>query len=58
MLMFQGKSSEAGVSSFQALSIVLSGLVATAIAFGDLVQIVGFGLWSLLEYPRHLLRLS
>lgn len=41
-LMFQGKSSEAGVSSFQALSIALSGRVgtgniagvATAIAFG------------------------
>ncbi len=42
MLMFQGKSSEAGVSSFQALSLALSGRVgtgniagvATAIAFG------------------------
>lgn len=42
LLMFQGKSSEAGVSSFQALSIALSGRVgtgniagvATAIAFG------------------------
>lgn len=40
--MFHGKSSEAGVSSFQALSIALSGRVgtgnipgvATAIAFG------------------------
>ncbi len=42
LLMFKGKSSEAGVSSFQALSIALSGRVgtgniagtATAIAFG------------------------
>lgn len=42
LLMFQGKSSEAGVSSFQALSIALSGRVGTgniagvaiAIAFG------------------------
>ncbi|TRZ39701.1 alanine:cation symporter family protein [Niallia circulans] len=42
VLMFQGKSSDAGVSSFQALSIALSGRVgtgniagvATAIAFG------------------------
>ncbi|MCD7036445.1 alanine:cation symporter family protein [Metabacillus sp. GX 13764] len=42
LLMFQGKSSEAGVSSFQALAIALSGRVgtgniagvATAIAFG------------------------
>jgi len=41
MLMFQGKSSEAGVSSSQALSLALSGRVgtgniagvATAIAF-------------------------
>ena len=41
-LMFQGKSSDAGVSSFQALAIALSGRVgtgniagvATAIAFG------------------------
>ncbi|MFP3416479.1 alanine:cation symporter family protein, partial [Bacillus sp. SIMBA_074] len=29
VLMFQGKSSEAGVSSFQALSIALSGRVGT-----------------------------
>ncbi|MFP7736429.1 alanine/glycine:cation symporter family protein [Priestia aryabhattai] len=52
-LMFQGKSSEAGVSSFQALSIALSGRVgtgniagvATAIAFGGPGAI--FWMWAI-----------
>ncbi|QTL52657.1 alanine/glycine:cation symporter family protein [Priestia aryabhattai] len=52
-LMFQGKSSEAGVSSFQALSIALSGRVgtgniagvATAIAFGGPGAI--FWMWTI-----------
>ncbi|WP_044640033.1 alanine/glycine:cation symporter family protein [Risungbinella massiliensis] len=53
MLMFQGKSSEAGVSSFQALSIALSGRVgtgniagvATAIAFGGPGAV--FWMWTI-----------
>ncbi|PLT33946.1 sodium:alanine symporter family protein [Bacillus sp. V5-8f] len=53
MLMFQGKSSEAGVSSFQALSIALSGRVgtgniagvATAIAFGGPGAV--FWMWAI-----------
>ncbi|MTH55295.1 amino acid carrier protein [Bacillus mangrovi] len=53
MLMFKGKSSEAGVSSFQALSIALSGRVgtgniagvATAIAFGGPGAI--FWMWAI-----------
>ncbi|PLT29723.1 alanine/glycine:cation symporter family protein [Peribacillus deserti] len=52
-LMFQGKSSEAGVSSFQALSIALSGRVgtgniagvATAIAFGGPGAV--FWMWTI-----------
>lgn len=52
-LMFQGKSSEAGVSSFQALSIALSGRVgtgniagvATAIAFGGPGAV--FWMWAI-----------
>ncbi len=51
--MFKGKSSEAGVSSFQALSIALSGRVgtgniagvATAIAFGGPGAV--FWMWRL-----------
>jgi AGCS family alanine or glycine:cation symporter len=53
LLMFQGKSSEAGVSSFQALSIALSGRVgtgniagvATAIAFGGPGAV--FWMWAI-----------
>ncbi|MBY0123006.1 sodium:alanine symporter family protein [Bacillus sp. S/N-304-OC-R1] len=53
MLMFQGKSSEAGVSSFQALSIALSGRVgtgniagtATAIAMGGPGAV--FWMWAM-----------
>jgi AGCS family alanine or glycine:cation symporter len=53
VLMFQGKSSEAGVSSFQALSIALSGRVgtgniagvATAIAFGGPGAV--FWMWAI-----------
>ncbi|YCI76629.1 alanine:cation symporter family protein [Bacillus sp. R1-10] len=53
ILMFQGKSSEAGVSSFQALSIALSGRVgtgniagvATAIAFGGPGAV--FWMWAI-----------
>ncbi|WP_338779593.1 alanine/glycine:cation symporter family protein [Metabacillus sp. FJAT-52054] len=53
MLMFQGKSSDAGVSSFQALSIALSGRVgtgniagvATAIAFGGPGAV--FWMWAI-----------
>jgi len=53
MLMFQGKSSEAGVSSFQALSIALSGRVgtgniagtATAIAMGGPGAV--FWMWAI-----------
>ncbi|WP_043934407.1 alanine/glycine:cation symporter family protein [Bacillus sp. EB01] len=53
ILMFQGKSSEAGVSSFQALSIALSGRVgtgniagvATAIAFGGPGAV--FWMWAM-----------
>ena len=53
MLMFQGKSSEAGVSSFQALAIALSGRVgtgniagtATAIAFGGPGAV--FWMWTI-----------
>jgi alanine or glycine:cation symporter, AGCS family len=52
-LMFQGKSSEAGVSSFQALAIALSGRVgtgniagtATAIAFGGPGAV--FWMWTI-----------
>jgi AGCS family alanine or glycine:cation symporter len=52
-LMFQGKSSEAGVSSFQALSLALSGRVgtgniagtATAIAFGGPGAV--FWMWAI-----------
>ncbi|MGE7767723.1 alanine/glycine:cation symporter family protein [Peribacillus sp. NPDC096540] len=52
-LLFQGKSSEAGVSSFQALSIALSGRVgtgniagvATAIAFGGPGAV--FWMWTI-----------
>ncbi|WP_299088898.1 sodium:alanine symporter family protein [uncultured Metabacillus sp.] len=52
-LMFQGKSSEAGVSSFQALSMALSGRVgtgniagvATAIAFGGPGAV--FWMWAI-----------
>ncbi|MGP1909644.1 alanine/glycine:cation symporter family protein [Metabacillus sp. JX24] len=42
MLMFQGKSSEAGVSSFQALSIALSGRVGTGNIAG-VATAIGFG---------------
>ncbi|WP_409273556.1 alanine/glycine:cation symporter family protein [Neobacillus sp. SCS-31] len=53
MLMFQGKSSDAGVSSFQALSLALSGRVgtgniagtATAIAFGGPGAV--FWMWAI-----------
>ncbi len=53
MLMFQGKSSEAGVSSFQALAVALSGRVgtgniagtATAIAFGGPGAV--FWMWAI-----------
>ncbi|MBT2603259.1 alanine:cation symporter family protein [Bacillus sp. ISL-53] len=53
LLMFQGRSSEAGVSSFQALSIALSGRVgtgniagvATAIAFGGPGAV--FWMWAI-----------
>ncbi|MGG4267743.1 alanine/glycine:cation symporter family protein [Peribacillus simplex] len=53
VLMFRGKSSEAGVSSFQALSIALSGRVgtgniagvATAIAFGGPGAV--FWMWAI-----------
>ncbi|MBK4203865.1 alanine:cation symporter family protein [Bacillus subtilis] len=53
VLMFKGKSSEAGVSSFQALSIALSGRVgtgniagvATAIAFGGPGAV--FWMWAI-----------
>lgn len=53
MLMFQGKSSESGVSSFQALSIALSGRVgtgniagtATAIAMGGPGAV--FWMWAM-----------
>ncbi|MFC8559705.1 alanine/glycine:cation symporter family protein [Peribacillus frigoritolerans] len=53
LLMFQGKSSEAGISSFQALSIALSGRVgtgniagvATAIAFGGPGAV--FWMWAI-----------
>lgn len=41
-LMFQGKSSEAGVSSFQALSIALSGRVGTGNIAG-VATAIGFG---------------
>ncbi|MGM0923889.1 MAG: alanine/glycine:cation symporter family protein [Bacillota bacterium] len=42
LLMFQGKSSEAGVSSFQALSIALSGRVGTGNIAG-VATAIGFG---------------
>lgn len=51
VLMFKGEKSEKGISSFQAMSIALSGRVgtgniagtATAIAMGDLVLFFGCG---------------
>jgi alanine or glycine:cation symporter, AGCS family len=61
--MFKGKSSDAGVSSFQALSLTLSGRVgtgniagvATSIAFGGLEPFFGCGLWPYLGQPLLLL---
>jgi Na+/alanine symporter len=61
-LLFDGKSSESGVSSFQALAMSLAGRVgtgniagvATAVAFGVLELCFGCGWLHSLELAQHL----